>query len=129
MPPDKSRNRKSPEAQLNEQPRTLLSPLGSKGSAFNPVTKSQSSSSIETLSNNYMNGQWPREQNGNGNFVMVPKGTQTAGNWEDPLSDDIIQLSLEQKRQSLAISSASSSTTAAAAAAGGGSKEVFRHHL
>jgi len=126
MPPDKSRNRKSPEAQLNEQPRTLLSPLGSKGSAFNPVTKPQSPSSLETLSSNYMNGQWPRDQNGNGNFVMIPKGTQTAGNWEDPLSDDIIQLSLEQKRQSLATTSA---TAAAAAAAGGGSKEVFRHHL
>jgi len=122
MPTDKGRSRKSPD--LNEQPRALLSPLGSKGSAFNPVTKLQSSSSLETLSSNYMNGQWPREQSGNGNFVMVPKGTQTAGNWEDPLSDDIIQLSLEQKRLSLA-----NTTSTSSASANGGSKEVFRHHL
>jgi len=119
MPTDKSRNRKSPD--FTEQPRALLSPLGTKGSAFNPVSKLPNSSSLES---NYMNGQWPREQSSNGNFVMVQKGTQTAGNWEDPLSDDIIQLSLEQKRLSLANASSSSN-----ASANGGSKEVFRHHL
>jgi len=114
IPPEKSRNRKSPD--LNEQqPRVLLSPL-----AFNPITVKSQNSSLEALSSNYMNGQWPREQN-NSNF-MVPKGTQTVGNWEDPLSDDIIQLSLEQKRLSLANTVSTTSTS-------GGSKEVFRHHL
>jgi len=109
------RTRKSPE--LGEQ-RALLSPLGSKASAFNPVSPVSKSGTLETT---YMNGQWPRDQ------PMIPKGTQTAGNWEDPLSDDIIQLSLEQKRQSLAINS--NNVVVTTAAGGSGSKEVFRHHL
>lgn len=115
LPPDKiNRIRRSPDIQANDH-RSLLSPLGSKGSAFNPVAKAQRTNSLETLSS-YMNGQWPRENSGN----VTPnthKGTQTTGNWEDPLSDDIIQLSLDQKRQSLSIGTTS------------GSKEVFRHHL
>lgn len=122
LPPDKISRiiRKSPDTQSNEHHRLLLSPLGSKGSAFSPVTKTQSANSLETLSSSYMNGQWPREFFfGNGNSITgtTSKSTQTNGNWEDPLTEDILQLTLDQKRQPLSIGNST------------GSKEVFRHHL
>jgi len=132
IPPDKSRvNRKSPD--LAEQPRTLLSPLGNKPApittaAFSPVPPLAKAGSLEILSSSYINGQWPREQNGNGSMVLGlnTRGTQTVGNWEDPLSEDIIQLSLDQKRQPLVNNS---NTTPTSVASPGGSKEIFRHHL